>query len=76
MKKKLSLNVEKLEERIAPSFAFDPTSTPGMNASPVGGQGDYSSSFGPDSSVFPAGGNLAAWTAHNGPSPLINGGNN
>ncbi len=74
MKKKLTLKVEPLEERIAPSFVLDPTAETG-SAAPVGGQGDYVSSFGPDSSQFPTEGGLAAWTAHNGPAPLDNGGN-
>ena len=69
MKKKLTLKVEQLEERIAPSFVLDP----GIgSADPVGGQGGLTASFGPNSGLTP---NLHPWIAHNTPSPLDNGGN-
>ena len=66
MTKKLSLTVTDLEERIAPSFVFTPGSAPAdAGASPVGGQGDPSASFGPSVNGQGTGpSNFAAWTAH------------
>ena len=69
--KELKLEIEELEERIAPSFAFFATdkdtevptgeqSTPADHgAAPVGK--DFDQSFGPNSSEHP---NKAAWIAH------------
>lgn len=71
---KLKLKIEDLEERIAPSFVFIDGQTGQADPNPVGGQGDYEASFGPDSTATP---NLQPWTAHNNPNtPLANGGNN
>ena len=61
MEREMRLEIEELEERIAPSFVLDPTTTPGQHADPVGGQGGNTASFGPDSTLHP---NKAAWTAH------------
>ena len=62
MKKKMSLKVEDLEERIAPSFVFAPGSPPAdAGANPTGGQGGLEASFGPNSGDHPT---LDAWVVH------------
>lgn len=73
----LKLEVEELEERIAPSFIFAEGSQPDTaGASPSGGQagtdGPLETSFGPNSTVHPNG---SAWTAHSQSSVLENGEN-
>lgn len=75
---KLKLEVEELEERIAPSFIFADGSQPDTaGASPTGGQagtgGPLEASFGPNSTVHPNGN---AWTGHAQSPVLENGGNN
>ena len=58
----LKLEIEELEKRIAPSFAFLADSPPDdAGANPAGGQNGNDSSFGPDSGAHPT---KAAWTAH------------
>lgn len=59
--RKLTLKIEDLEERIAPSFVFDPSSTPGQHANPIGGQGGLEASFGPHAGLHP---NLSPWGVH------------
>jgi hypothetical protein len=81
--KEIKLEIEELEERIAPSFAFA-GSSPAEGAGQGGPQGDFDTSFGPNSTDFPSqnpagtartGAGNAAWAAHDN-SPLVNGGNN
>lgn len=76
--KELKLDIEELEERIAPSFIFTDGSAPEdahdiAGRDPAGGQGGLGASFGPNSGLHPTG---DAWIAHQGASPLDNGGNN
>jgi hypothetical protein len=64
--KELKLEIEELEERIAPSFVFDPLSQPTMaRADPVGGGGgggdQLTASFGADSTEV---GTTNAWVVH------------
>lgn len=77
--KELMLEIEVLEERIAPSFIFASGSNPdSAGADPIGGAGgggdSLIASFGPDSTEV---GTLNAWIAHDEdmPTPLDNGGN-
>ena len=73
---KLKLKIEDLEERIAPSYVFLEGSQPDVaGAEPVGGQGDFTASFGPSIADAPDGSDFAAWTPHlSGHTPLGNGG--
>ena len=82
--KEIKLEIEELEERIAPSFAFVGAS-PAEGAGQGGTQADLDTSVGPrsDGGNFPsqnpagtarAGAGNAAWAAHDN-SPLVNGGN-
>ena len=67
MKKQMTLKVEDLEERIAPSFVFIAETPPDVaGAAPVGGQGgEYESSFGPNSKVLgDTADNKNAWVVH------------
>ena len=60
--KKMSLKVEDLEERIAPSFVFAEGSKPfEAGANPTGGQGGPVESFGPNSGSHP---NSSPWGVH------------
>jgi len=81
--KELKLEIEELEERIAPSFVFNPSSQPAMaGADPTGGQGGLPGSFGPNSDDHPT---KDAWVVHGdrgsnsgvafAHTPLDNGGN-
>lgn len=68
--------IEKLEDRIAPSFVFLDGSQPDdAGASPPGPRGD--GTFGPSSVDFPSNSDhapLAAWNAHDQSPVLGNGG--
>jgi hypothetical protein len=73
--KEIKLQVEELEERIAPSFMLTVNGTP--NDPTGGGQAGFEASFGPDSGGFPSQNpdGLAAWNAHEQSPVLVNGGN-
>lgn len=60
--KELKLDIEELEERIAPSFVFAGGSAPAdTGADPTGGQGGLTGSFGPNSGDHPT---KDPWVVH------------
>ena len=74
--KELKLEIEELEERIAPSLTFGGSSH-ADGAGQGGTQADLDTSFGPISTGFPSQnlGGLAAWSAH-AHSPVLGHGEN